>query len=110
MLDYRIIGNRIKQQRKQQGKTQSGLAKEVHLSPKYISQLERGARRPSLESLVSISRKLDANIDFFISGTLTDSKEYLQQDIFRKTADFTAKEMLLLYKIINLIKERIPAP
>lgn len=109
MLDYKLIGNRIKQKRKQHEKTQSCLAKEVHLSSKYISQLERGARRPSLESLVNISRKLDTNIEFFISGTLIDSKEYLHRDISKITAEFTSKEMLLLYKIINLIKERIPA-
>ena len=54
-VDYSAIGRRMKQKRKQAGMTQDNLAEKLSVSVGYISQMERGVTKISLETL---SRRL----------------------------------------------------
>ncbi|WP_289054161.1 helix-turn-helix domain-containing protein [Carboxylicivirga marina] len=53
------IGNSIKELRKEKGIKQLDLAKESGLSQTFLSQLEKGVKTPSLETLEKISKVLD---------------------------------------------------
>lgn len=63
MLDINVIGNRIKELRKQRGLTQNAFAEAIHVSFQAVSNWERGIAPPDLENLIHIA-------DFF--GILTD--------------------------------------
>ena len=52
-MDTKYIGRRIKAARERKGLTQEQLAEMVDLSPMHISVLERGAKPPKLETLIS---------------------------------------------------------
>ena len=54
-LDDYQIGERIRTVRKRRGMTQEQLAEAANLSVPYISHLERGFKRPSLETLVRLA-------------------------------------------------------
>ena len=49
--DYVLIGERIKFWRQQRGVTQEQLAEKVELTPGFISLIETGKKRASLETL-----------------------------------------------------------
>ena len=51
MLDYYVIGSRIRHYRLERGITQEVLAFQVNSSAAYISRIERGQKKPSLEKL-----------------------------------------------------------
>lgn len=53
-----MIGNIIRERREARGWTQEQLAKESGLPQSYISNLERGARRGSIEAFQAIARAL----------------------------------------------------
>lgn len=53
-LDYVRIGKRIAQRRSQVGIKQNMLAEKLNMSNNYLSSIERGRERPSLEILVGI--------------------------------------------------------
>lgn len=65
-LDAKKIGQRVKETRKKNHMTQEVLGKEIGRNAKYISALENGRSRPSLESLVALSKVLNVSTDFFL--------------------------------------------
>jgi len=53
----RRFGSRIRQLRESRGMTQEELAERCGLSQKFVSQLERGAKTPSFETILVLSRQ-----------------------------------------------------
>lgn len=56
------LGNRIREIRISQGKTQMDVAMEANLDKNYIGMVERGERNPSFLSLVKIAKGLDIKL------------------------------------------------
>lgn len=54
-LNYKIIGSRIKIRRKMKDVTQEQMAEDLNLSVGFISQLERGICKVSLDTLANIT-------------------------------------------------------
>lgn len=67
-LDYRAMGMRIRQLRKQHRLTQAELAEQVGISTSFMGHIERGTRIASLETLVSLSSTLDVSLDALVTG------------------------------------------
>jgi transcriptional regulator with XRE-family HTH domain len=57
------IGQRLRLARQSRGLTQAQLAKKLGTIQSNISDLERGARKPTLQQLVNLGRILDMSID-----------------------------------------------
>ncbi|WP_410770305.1 helix-turn-helix domain-containing protein [Fontibacillus sp. BL9] len=58
-----LIGERIKQLRKEQGLTQEELAEKAGVNASYIGTVERGERNISLETLEKIIQGLDVPME-----------------------------------------------
>ena len=56
------LGRVIKQLRNQRGITQQDLAEKALLHRTYVSDIERGARNPSLETLVRLAAALQTSL------------------------------------------------
>lgn len=54
-----IIGNNIRNRRKEKGFSQEELAEKASLHRTYIGSVERGERNISIENIVSIARALN---------------------------------------------------
>ena len=63
MLDINLIGNRIKELRKQHGLTQTAFAEELHVSFQAVSNWERGIAPPELENLINIATYFGVLVD-----------------------------------------------
>ncbi len=61
------LGQRLKDRRKQLGKTQQQVAEEANLTVGFISQIERGISTPSLASLYNVAKALESTVDQFVS-------------------------------------------
>ena len=68
MLDYKLIGLRIREKRKNCGYTQEELAEALGISATYLSRIENGRRNLSLDLLVDLCRELRVGIDSIIFG------------------------------------------
>ena len=79
--DYRLIGGRIKEQRKKKGYTQEQLAEKLDVTVGYISQVERGATKISLDLLASVSGLLDCDPGELVSGSAAPASAYLQNEL-----------------------------
>ena len=65
-LDYYVIGSRIRQYRQELGITQEDLALQINTSTAYISNIERGLKKPSLQKLVEIADVMHVTVNDFI--------------------------------------------
>lgn len=65
---YIEIGKRIRRQRIMQEMTQEELAERAEISPSFMGYIERGEKKPSLETIIKISKGLNLSIDFIIYG------------------------------------------
>ena len=67
-VDYKRVGQRIRDARKAQGLTQEQLADQVDLSNEWISQLEKGKKLP-LDTLMRFAAVLDKDPNYFLMDT-----------------------------------------
>lgn len=102
-IDYKLIGSRIKIERTKKKITQETLAEHLDVSVGYISQLERGITKISLDRLSEISDYLGCDISFFLSGSSRFSADYLLDDINSLIKQMSSEHRFLLYQILELI-------
>ena len=70
------IGKKIKLARSKTNYTQEDLAEKISLSPRYISQLERGIAFGSANTIVELCKALNISSDFLFSDLIeTNSAE-----------------------------------
>lgn len=68
-MDFIRMGRRIKDMRRQKKWSQEKLAEEASMSVPYLSQIENGKKKASLEALVKISNALGISMDILIDGS-----------------------------------------
>lgn len=63
------IGARVRALRKELGISQEGLAERAHTSPVYLSRIESGKQKPSVQTLNRLARAMDIPLyAFFMWG------------------------------------------
>lgn len=87
MIDYIEIGKRIRRFRQERGITQEELAYEIDTSAAYISNIERGIKKPSLQKLFDIADIFQVTLNDLI---------YDEPDILPEAAHQTLRT---LYKV-----------
>ncbi len=102
-LDFGIIGERIKQKRREKGITQEMLAEKMDLSIAYLSRVERGEANINLKRLVQISELLDINVSELITGTTTGTEIYLDREMKNVLSGCTPEKQKLIYNIAKII-------
>ena len=75
------LGARLKHHRQLSGLSLRELARQLGVSPSFVSQLENSKSQPSVATLYSISQLLDVSIDELFS---TDRIKLRRGDIFEK--------------------------
>ncbi|MDO5547616.1 MAG: helix-turn-helix transcriptional regulator [Eubacteriales bacterium] len=75
MIDYNALGCQIRELRKKCGYSQEQLAELCDISTSFLGHIERGTRKMSLETLISLSNALHVTPDVILQNqiTLTDS-------------------------------------
>ncbi len=102
--------SRIKERRRELKMTQTELAKAANLTPAAISQFESGTRKPSFNTLSSLSDALKVTTDFLL-GKKERGYEDLMADprlnvMFRGMMDFTEKDKETLYEHYKFLKHQ----
>ena len=104
-VDYKLIGERIQRVRKSRGMTQEIMAEKLDVSIGYVSQVERGITKISLDLLGAISSILDCDVASLISGSAVDSEIYLNSEIIEEISRLNSRQKKYILSIIKLTKE-----
>lgn len=87
-FDMTKFAARLSTLRKAQGMTQVGLAEALHISLEYLSKIERGQRKPSIDLVVAIACYLHVSTDYLLMGKdheMVDSRAKLLDVITQLT-------------------------
>lgn len=103
VIDYKLIGKRIKARRKEKNMTQEVLAEKADVSVGYISQIERGICKVNLDTLAVISDALGCELSFFINGASAIHHSYLQNELTDKLDQCSEPQKKLILEFIDLL-------
>ena len=103
-VNFKLIGKRIQEVRKQQAMTQAELAALTDISDSYISCIETAKKQASLESLIRISNALGITVDELLSGNQIHNPTDYQTDIDLLMEDCTLLERRFIYELISVAK------
>ena len=73
-VNYESLGNKIRERRNFLKVTQENLANDINVSASFISDIENGRRKMSLETMIKISIALKTSLDYFILDNVKDVK------------------------------------
>ncbi len=102
-VDYKIIGKRIKEARKDKGWSQEKLSEEIDVTTVYISRVERGSSQVNLKRLAQISKALDVSLEYLIGGTITEAPNYLDKELYETLLTCTPAKQRLIYNIAKIV-------
>lgn len=101
-IDYKLIGERIKEARKSKGWSQEKLSEEIDVAVPYISRIERGDQ-VSLKRLAQIGKVLDTSLEYLVGGTATKAPNYLDKELYETLITCTPAKQRLIYNIAKIV-------
>ncbi|MBO5207353.1 MAG: helix-turn-helix transcriptional regulator [Clostridia bacterium] len=105
-VDYKLIGQRIKVARKAKGLTQEQLSEKLDVSVGYVSQLERGVTKISLDTLGAIAVLLDCDVAYFVTESAPKSGAYLSSELSESLSALSSEKKKLVYDFIKMIENK----
>lgn len=105
------FSERLKDLRKQSGLTQVDVARKLGISQQAYASWERGAKKPTQENLIKLSKILYVSVDYLLGNTESKQTSDVLEDIellFRMNSKDLTKEEKEIFKreLIEFIEER----
>ena len=101
-IDYKLIGQRIRDARKKKKISQETLSEGLDVSVAYLSRIERG-HAASLNRYAKISRMLDVKLEYLITGAVVKREDYLDQELYETLIKCTPTKQRLIYNIAKIV-------
>ena len=100
-MEKLALGSRIRESRISRGYTQQELADRAEIGVVYISEIERGVKKPSLNSFVKIIDALDVSADYVLRDELPSGKGYVCTELTEKLLVLTPNQRKTASDILN---------
>lgn len=100
-MDTTAFGAHIKEARTTAKLTQEQLAEITGVGTTYISDIERGAKFPSLSLFIKLVNALNVSSDYILRGEIEAGKSCVYNDITKKLDRLTPKQRLLVSEFID---------
>lgn len=104
-LDYKAVGIRIKDIRKEKGYTQKDLSKTLGVTTAFISRIETGTCKISIKRLVQICEYLKIPLNYVLTGTVEVSDDYLIEDFNKTLKKCGPERQRLILDIAKLVSK-----
>lgn len=102
-IDYRVIGRRIRQYRKQRKLTQEQLAERVEVSSVFIRYIENAKRTAKLDTYVRIVNALGCTMDDLLKGYQAFDSQDRKLDVL--LADCSDRELGQITEMVVQFKK-----
>lgn len=102
-VDFKLIGERIREARKNKGWSQEKLSEELDVANAYISRVERGYVQINLIRLAQIADILGISLEELITGIVPETKQYLNKDLNDILEQCTPDKQKLIYNIAKIV-------
>ena len=85
-MDYKRLGQRIREERKRLNLTQTELADAIDISDTYMGAIERGERSLTLDTLVRLVNRLGVTVDYMLADSVSDNDSNIMEQ-FKQIMD-----------------------
>lgn len=102
-VDYKLIGQRIKEARKRAGWSQEKLGETIDVATVYISRVERGNAQVNLKRLSQIAIALNTPMEKLLVGTTVECERYLNKEFQELLEQCTPDKQQLIYNIAKIV-------
>ena len=85
-MDYKRLGERIREERKRLNLTQAQLAEDIDISDTYMGAIERGERSLTLDTLVRLVNRLGVTVDYMLADSVSDTDSNIMEQ-FKQITD-----------------------
>lgn len=106
-MDYKKLGNRIKQARKAMHYSQEQLAGEIEYSVPHISHVENARTILSVDFLVKVSNALHVSSDRLLCDSLEHVSNIYQGEIMETLKDCNTKELKIISRTVTDLKRNL---
>ena len=96
-----LLGQRIKELRKERGYTQDFLAEKLNIEPRQLSKLETGKHYPSFETIVALLSTFDLKFEELIDFDHLDLTKDLKQELIKNINKLNDSNLVVVYKIVR---------
>ena len=99
------LGLQIQKLRKIRGITQEQLAERINMDPANVSNIERGKRFMTAETLEKIADVLNVSVNELFSFDEYSSREYIEKYLTKEIKLLNDAELNYLYKTVEVLKK-----
>ena len=104
-VNYGLIGKRIKEHRQRRNLTQEMLAELIEKSSGYISLVETGRKKASLDTLLSISKVLNITLNELLTGNQIPLDTDYNSEIGELMSGCNHYERRLMFEIMRTVRD-----
>ncbi|MET3290925.1 UNVERIFIED_CONTAM: transcriptional regulator with XRE-family HTH domain [Brevibacillus sp. OAP136] len=102
-MNYKHLGNRIREERQKLNLTQEKLAESIGISDSYMGQIERGERSLTLDTLTRLANRLGATIDFLLQDSVTVNNDKYLDQLAQLMNGRTLKQKQMALDVIKIV-------
>lgn len=99
----RRLGGRIRKLRKSRGQTQEQLAQEAGVSDKYLSEVERGVSKVSVEVLDKVASGLNVELRDLLAMDLEEDRKQMEDYLIRLIKGASDEQLVVLQRVVRAI-------
>jgi len=102
--DRAATGDRIQNLRKDREVSQEQLAIDLHISDRYMRNLEQGEKAPSVDLFEELRERFGSSVDYIVSGECASQREQEVQDqlqLLRKDLKETQRRISVMLEILG---------
>ncbi|MBQ2964309.1 MAG: helix-turn-helix transcriptional regulator [Clostridia bacterium] len=103
MINFKQIGQRVKNARNENGYTQEEFSEMLGVSVEHLSRIETGSCRPSLNLIERICKALQVSEEAIMFGNINANSQH--SELANKIACLSIEKQQALNVIIDLISE-----
>ena len=100
-VNFKDVGERIRTEREKLQVSREKFAELLNLSPFFVGQIERGERKMSISTLISVSECLHISIDYLIFGEVYKADE--DNNFQYLLSSCSSKEIKVIEEITKII-------
>ncbi len=104
-LDVIALGHRIRGARKKRGISQMELARQIYVSPTYVSYIESGTKSVSIDTFVLIANALNVSADELLFDSLDNTVKVSNHRFATIVADCSEYEIKVFLELLTAAKK-----
>ena len=100
-MDYYSIGKNIRKCRLERKMRQERLAEAADITPNFVGMIERGEKKPSLETFIKILNALGASADVILCDVINDDYKVKDSLLHEKLSKLSEEDRRKIYDVVD---------